>query len=126
MILSNTSLIRKTTLFLVAAMLSFSAMAADFVQVQREANQGIPEAQYKLGLMYNNGESVRQDYAKAVEWYEKSANQGDAYAQNNLGLMYYNGEGVRQDYATAKEWFGKSCDNGNQDGCDNYRMLKQR
>ena len=126
MTLLNTSLIRKSILFLAAVMLSFSAMAADFNQMQRWANQGIAEAQFNLGLIYDNGEGVQQDYSKAAQWYEKAANQGYASAQSNLGVMYYNGKGVRQNTATAKEWFGKACDNGNQNGCDGYRILNQR
>ena len=124
--LLKTSLISKVTLLLVAAMFSVSAMAADFDQVQRKANQGFVEDQAALGLMYYNGEGVRQDYAKAAEWYEKSANQGYANAQFDLGLMYGKGLGVRQNRVIAKEWIGKSCDNGFQKGCDGYRILNQR
>ena len=122
----NHSLIRKLTLFLVAAMLSVSAMALDFNQMQRLANQGDATAQHNLGVMYTKGSGVRQDYAKAAQWYEKAANQGFAFAQSNLGTMYYEGKGVRQNMATAKEWFGKACDNGAQNGCDGYRILNQR
>lgn len=126
MTLLITSLIRKTTLFLVAATLSVSAMAAELSQIQREANQGDAQAQAFLGAIYAQGEGVRQDYSKSAQWFEKSANQGNAGAQLILGSMYYDGKGVRQDYAVAKEWFGKSCDNGDQDGCDSYRKLNQR
>ena len=116
----NTSLIRKSTLFLVAAMLSVSAMALDFNQIQREASQGNADAQLQLGAIYYQGKGVRQDYVKARQWYEKAANQGDAYAQGLLGFMYYGGEGVRQDYAKALEWFKKSA---NQDITISQRML---
>jgi len=112
MTLLNTSLIRKSILFLAAVMLSFSAMAADFNQMQRWANQGIAEAQFNLGLIYDNGEGVRQDYSKAVQWYEKAANQGMPDAQFNLGLMYYNGKGVRQDYSKAAQWYEKAANQG--------------
>ena len=122
----KTSFISKITLFLAAATLSLSAMAADFNQTQRLANQGNVGAQFGLGYAYSTGKGVRQDYAKAFEWYQKAANQGFANAQYNLGVMYNNGKGVRQDYVVAKEWFGKSCDNGNQKGCDVYRFLNQR
>ena len=74
-------LIRKTTLFLVAAMFSVSAMAVDINQTIRLANQGDAEAQYDLGLMYYDGEGVYQDYAKAFKWFEKSANQSSPHAQ---------------------------------------------
>ena len=121
--LFKTSFISKITIFLVAAMLSVSAMALDFNQTQRLANQENASAQYALGIIYYNGKGVRQDYTKTIEWFTKAANQEYALAQYNLGLMYGRGEGVRQNTATAKEYFGKACDNGDQDGCDGYRML---
>lgn len=76
--------------------------------------------------MYRNGEGVKHDYKKAVEWYEKAANQGFIDAQFNLGSMYFNGQGVRQDKKVAKEWFGKVCDSGDQEGCHNYKILNQQ
>src|SRR5512134_1893782 len=51
------------------------------------AKQGLPEAQYSLGVMYDNGRGVQQDYAEAMKWYRKAAEQGDAPAQYNLGVM---------------------------------------
>lgn len=91
---SNTSLIRKTTFFLAAAMFSVSAMALDFDQTQRLANQGYASAQFDLGVMYYQGEDVHQDYTEAFEWYQRAANQDHAKAQLNLGAAYYKGEGV--------------------------------
>ena len=102
MTLPNTSLIRKLIVFVAAALLSVSAMAADFNQTQRLANQGDALAQARLGVMYSKGEGVPQDYSKAAQWIEKAANQDYADAQFRLGWMYFNGEGVRQDYATAR------------------------
>ena len=89
------------------------------------AEQGHAEAQFNLGVMYDNGQGVKQDYFKAFEWYQKAAEQGLAYAQYNLGNMYYNGQGVRQNYTKAKEYFGLACDNKYQAGCDMYRKLNQ-
>ena len=97
---------------------------SDFKETLQVAEQGNAEAQFNLGLMYDNGQGVRQDYAEAVRWYRQAAEQGHAVAQKNLGVMYYEGRGVRQDLALAQEWYGKACDNGNQDGCDNYQRLK--
>jgi len=123
MIFLNTSLIRKLTLFLAAAMLSVSAIAADFNQVQREANQGDAVAQSNLGVKYYNGEGVRQDYAKAKEWYEKAANQGVAESQYNLGLMYNNANGVSQDYSKAREWYLKAANQGHADAQYNLGVM---
>ena len=113
MLLLKISVIRKITFFLVAAMLSVSAMAADFNQVmQRFANQGDAFAQYHLGVLYYQGEGVSQDYAKAAEWFEKAANQDSADAQKFIAAMYYQGKGVGQDYAKAAAWYRKAA---NQD-----------
>lgn len=93
---------------------------------QKSAHQGHAVAQSNLGVMYDKGHGVRQDYQKAIEWYTKSANQGYAEAQFNLGAMYYNGHGVRQNKSTAKRYFGQACDHGDQLGCDHYRRLNQQ
>ncbi len=81
----------------------------DYAMALREwrplAEQGVAEAQYKLGDMYHNAIGVPHDYAKALQWYRKAAEQGDAGAQSNLGVMYDNGEGITQDHAQAHMWF---------------------
>ncbi len=55
--------------------------------------------------MYNNGEGVVQDYAKAANWFRKAAEHGDAFSQMKLGAMYLQGRGVPQDYVQAHMWF---------------------
>ena len=105
---------------------TFDRNAFEFKATQDGANKGKPGSQYNLGLLYQEGKGVRQDYLKAIKWYEKSANQGYSSAQHALGVIYYNGRGVRQNSATAKEWFGKACDNGEQMGCDAYRMMNKK
>ena len=69
-------------------------------------------AQYNLGVMYDTGRGVPQDYAEAVRWYRKAADQGHAKAQSDLGVMYKNGEGVSQDYAEAVKWYRKAAEQG--------------
>jgi TPR repeat protein len=61
-----------------------------------------------LGFLYEKGQGVPQDYAKAAAWYEKAAEQGYAGAQCNLSSLYENGRGVLQDYTKAAEWFEKA------------------
>lgn len=108
----KTSLIHKFILFLAVTTFSISAMAIDFSQTQRLADEGEAIAQYDLGLLYHQGKDVRQDYTKAVEWYGKAANQGHADAQTILGVMYESGKGVTQDYAKAKQWYEKAAHQG--------------
>ena len=122
------TLLKKMMVALLALGIGQAAWAddvPDFKEMLQAAEQGNADAQFNLGVMYNNGQGVRQDYTQAVQWYRKAAEQGDAKAQYNLGAMYANGLGVRQNYKIAKEWFGKACDNGIQLGCDAYRELNQ-
>ena len=114
MALFKTSVISKITLFLVAAMLSVSAMATDFSQVERliKQNNGDAKTQVIIGAAYYHGQGVSQNSAKAFEWFEKAAKQGDSGAQVLLGAMYSEGEGVRQDFAKAVEWNKKAANQG--------------
>ena len=84
----------------------------DFKKTLQAAEQGYAKAQFNLGLMYYNGQGVRQDYTQAVQWYRKAAEQGDAEAQYNLGVMYYDGQGVRKDYVEAVKWYRKAAEQG--------------
>ncbi len=76
------------------------------------AEQGDAAAQYNLGLMYDVGTGVPQDYKKALIWYTKAAEQGYVWAQYNLGLMYAEGKGVPEDYKQALIWYTKAAEQG--------------
>ena len=51
------------------------------------AEQGLAHAQNNLGIMYEDGQGVSQDYKTAVKWYRLAAEQGFAPAQHNLGRI---------------------------------------
>jgi hypothetical protein len=88
----------------------------DFARALREweplAVRGDRVAQFNLGLMYENGQGVGRDTARAALWYRKSAEQGYAEAQNNLGRMYYMGDGVPEDYGAAVALFHRAAEQG--------------
>ena len=88
----------------------------NFAKALREwrplAEQGDARAQYYLGLLYENGDGVPQDYVKAHEWYEKSAAQGEANAQFYLGMMSAFGRGGPLDLAQAHMWYSLAAGNG--------------
>lgn len=75
-------------------------------------DQGDARAQFNLGVMYDNGQSVPRNYTEAAKWYRKAADQGVADAQFNLGVMYERGKGAPQDYAEAMKWYRKAADQG--------------
>ena len=76
------------------------------------AEEGKPDAQYKLGRMYRQGEGVPKDDREAVKWFLLAAEQGDAEAQYNLGVMYSKGEGVAEDDREAVKWYRKAAAQG--------------
>ncbi len=69
-------------------------------------------AQYKLGIMYNNGEGVRQDFTEAARWFHRAASLGYAPAQNSLGVKYEKGEGVKRNYSEAVKWYRHGAEQG--------------
>jgi TPR repeat protein len=91
--------------------------------LRKAAEQGYAAAQYTLGLMYNNGQGVPQDFTQAAAWYRKAAEQGLAPAQANLGTLYVNGQGVSRDYAEAIAWFRKAAEQGNAEGKHNLGVM---
>ena len=62
---------------------------------------GSPNDQFKLGVMYYDGDGVTKDDAEAVRLYRLAAVQGHADAQVALGVMFANGQGVAKDDAEA-------------------------
>ncbi|NNJ95449.1 MAG: sel1 repeat family protein, partial [Halobacteria archaeon] len=72
------------------------------------AEQGDPNAQLNIGLMYDTGRGLDNDAGQAVYWYRQSAENGLAAAQFNLGLMYRDGQGVEQDAHLANSWLERA------------------
>jgi TPR repeat protein len=61
---------------------------------QTAADQGSPRAYYNLGILFLNGQGVRQDYAEAFHWFQKGAEANDSDAQTNLGYLFDQGYGA--------------------------------
>ena len=100
---------------------------SNFVASQRKlAEQGLAKAQYNLGVMYDKGRGVPQDYKAAVEWFRKAAEQGIASAQFNLGNMYNNGRGVPQDYANAYAWYSVASVSGDEDSTAQRDLVAEK
>lgn len=65
-----------------------------------------------LAAQYESGESVRQDYGRALALYCQAARSGDPRAFFALGWMFLNGRGVARDDATAAVWLRKAAKGG--------------
>jgi len=84
---------------------------------------GNAEAQFRLGLKYSHGESVRQDHVEAAKWYRKAAEQGHAGAQNSLGVLYDTGQGVPQNHLEAAKWFARAAEQGEDYALNNLGIM---
>ena len=81
----------------------------DIEQARRFAiynTEDYPDNLFILGYL----SYLEEDYAKAIEWYEKASEKGNEGAMRNLGIMYYDEE----NYTKAKEWFEKASEKGDE------------
>jgi len=76
---------------------------------QRLAEHGDASAQCNLGVMYEQGRGVAQNYREAMKWFRLAAVQGNASAQSNLGVMYYKGINQVDGYTSLTATGGGFC-----------------
>jgi TPR repeat protein len=78
----------------------------------KAASMGSGAAMVNLGILFEHGQGVTQDYRSAREWYEKGAKQG-----NPTGMLCYattldNGVGGPVDPVLALKWYESAARNG--------------
>jgi len=77
--------------------------------LEKAAMGGLAEAQFKLGVAYENKMlGLKQDAGNAMKWHLAAAKQGHLRAQHNYARLAYEA----QDYGTAAEWYRKAADQG--------------
>ena len=83
--------------------------------LRKLAEQGDPDAQWQLGILYHDGDGVPKDDAVAMQWYERAAQQGYVRAQSTLGAYYWAGRGVQQDLSKSYFWSQLALAQGDKD-----------
>lgn len=64
-----------------------------------------------LGSLYENGQGVKQDGAKALELYIKTCKNNLGFGCESAAKIYYFGEaGMAKDYTKARSYFAKACE----------------
>jgi localization factor PodJL len=90
------------------------------------AEKGQAVAQYRLGTLYERGQGVPADAAKAAHWYEMAANQGNRKAMHNLAVSYAGAAAGKKNMAEAARWFAKAAALGLSDSQFNLAVLYER
>lgn len=111
----------KHILAVLIALLSFLSAVAqdnskplpkDIRSLTALAEKGDVRAQFKLGVMYDDGVGVGENNREAVKWFSRAARQEHHIAQYSLGWMYAEGDGVLEDDKEAVKWFLKAAEKG--------------
>ena len=76
------------------------------------AGQGNAEAQFQLGLMYEQGLGTDADRQTAQRYYQQAAEQQSPQALDALGTLYLKGEGVIQNFKESLRLFQQAAAQG--------------
>ena len=85
---------------------------AAYQYMRESAELGDPAAIDGLACYIEHGEE--QDYARAMQLYQKAASLGEEEAMEHLASMYAEGKGVRRDVRKAAHWFRRAAFEGNR------------
>ena len=99
-------------------------VAADLYE--KAAAAGDVRAMNKLSKMFERGQGVPKDLAKAKTYTEKAAASGSRLAQHNLGVYYADGEGGVRDYSKAADNFKKAANRGMTDSQYNLGAMAEK
>jgi len=92
----------------------------------RAAQGGLPQAQFRLGTLYERGTGVAADRAEAILWYERAAERGHVKAMHNLAVLVSDGADGTRDFARAAPWFVRAAEYGLADSQFNVAVLYAR
>ena len=60
-------------------------------RLRRAADAGLPDAKYRIGLLYTQGSGVPPSVTEAARWLERAADEGHIDAQTTLAALFVNG-----------------------------------
>ena len=84
-----------------------------FELIKQAADEGIPDAMYRIAFHYRDGTSeAKKDDKTAFEYYKKAADKDHALACVETGLCYENGLGTEVDKEKAFHYYEKGAEMG--------------
>ncbi len=94
--------------------------------LEKSGKVGVAGACLFLGIKFENGSGVQQDYTKAARWYDCAARQDWPAAQFFLARLYLEGKGVQKNFFMALAWFGLAAEYGYPEAEEEYAKLLKR
>ena len=92
----------------------------------KASKEGVPEAQYAVGRLYEFGEGgLTQNWYQARMLYMWSSGKGFAPATYRVGVMFEYGKGIRPSMAAARRWYTKAAAMGNEEAKEKLRSLDE-
>lgn len=91
-----------------------------------DSGHGLAEAYSNLGVSYYYGNGVKQDYKKAVQYYQKAAAKGHPFGMYNLAVACENGNGTPKDMEKALSFYRKAAGQNVGMAIDALRRLGER
>ncbi|HRC27204.1 MAG TPA: SEL1-like repeat protein, partial [Alphaproteobacteria bacterium] len=89
----------------------------------KAAGQGVANARYNLGVLYQQGLGVPKDMREAIKWYRAAADLGHPEARYNLGIACIEGVGVPYDPRKAAEYFESAAAGGVTEAAYNLGLI---
>lgn len=90
-----------------------SALTDAVKKIEDQAFEGVPEAQHDLAAIYTAGHGgVKQNFKRALFWFEQASAAGISNAAYNLGVLYHQGLGTKPDLAKAIGHYTRAADMG--------------
>lgn len=109
---------------LALAMPLFSAGQSVVETTRKAADNGDPEALYRMHMLYRKGyDTIPADSALSLRYLRMAAEAGYPAAQNYLGYILYKGEGVERDPDEGLAWLENAAIAGNPQASGNLGYL---
>ena len=80
---------------------------------------------YVLGILYDTGDGVKKDGAKAQKYFEKSCEANTPQGCGHAGIGYYSGIVVKKNYVKSYQYLDKASKLGDEQAQQNLNMLCQ-
>ncbi len=106
-----------------APLLPVAGTALDVWALEQRARSGDAQAALALALVYDGGDGVPADPARAYRWYLEAALAGNPSAQFNVAVFLDAGRAVPPDLEAAALWYGRAAAHGHARAAFNLALL---